>query len=446
MKKFVSILLTCSLLFVGVLSGCSSTNDTQSNDDTNGEGNESDSKTLTMSIFSGGHGEEIWQKTIDMFEEQHPDVKVEAEFSPQNHETLRLNFIEGNPPDLYFANASMFDNYQLINDGLLTPLDSLLDSEAPKGDGKFKDMFIPSILEGLEVDDSLYLMPFDVLVFGQFYNKALYEENGWEIPSNFEEYLATAEKMKSKGIDPFTYPGVYPVYLSWALVPTIGSIGGDEVLSKIENIEEGAWKDPAVIEALERLVTLRDNGYIQDGVLAFDHTQAQMEFANNRAANVVTGTWLENEMEGNWPEGFELTFLGNPWNKSDEEEYVAIATSVLGVPKDAQNPELAMEFMKLMYSDENMKAWAEEVGVVRPIIETDAYSEFLPASVLQAVESLNDPNISTHVQLFTDKYPELTNEMGDHLNALIAGNISIDEFTDKMEEATKKARDAEQNG
>lgn len=426
-KKLAIILLTVGML-ISLLAGC-------------GSSDKKDGNKLTISVFTGGYGEDIWKQTIDMFKQKFPDVEVVAELSPNNHETLRTKFLDGTPPDLYFAAASSFDNFKVVEEGVLMPLDGLLDSELESGK-KFRDLFIPSILEGLKIDGKNYLMPFDIIVFGQFYDQYFFESNGWAKPENLDQLLMIGEQMKEKQVAPFTYTGIHPYYLSWTLVPTIGSVGGDELLRRIENLEKGAWSDPAVLEVLKRLELLRDKGFIQDSVLALDHTQAQMEFINHRAATVVSGTWIENEMKGNWPDEFQLKFLGNPWNKPEEKQYVSIATSTMGIPVDAKNPEMAEEFLKVMFSEENMELWAKEVGVVRPIQDNNRYKDYLSESLIDAINSLNDPNVATYYQLFTDKYAEVSKTLGDSLNGLISGTMTAEQVSEKMEEVTAKARES----
>lgn len=426
-KKLAIILLTVGML-ISLLAGC-------------GSSDKKDGNKLTISVFTGGYGKDIWKQTIDMFKQKFPDVEVVAELSPNNHETLRTKFLDGTPPDLYFAAASSFDNFKVVEEGVLMPLDGLLDSELESGK-KFRDLFIPSILEGLKIDGKNYLMPFDIIVFGQFYDQYFFESNGWAKPENLDQLLMIGEQMKEKQVAPFTYTGIHPYYLSWTLVPTIGSVGGDELLRRIENLEKGAWSDPAVLEVLKRLELLRDKGFIQDSVLALDHTQAQMEFINHRAATVVSGTWIENEMKGNWPDEFQLKFLGNPWNKPEEKQYVSIATSTMGIPVDAKNPEMAEEFLKVMFSEENMELWAKEVGVVRPIQDNNRYKDYLSESLIDAINSLNDPNVATYYQLFTDKYAEVSKTLGDSLNGLISGTMTAEQVSEKMEEVTAKARES----
>lgn len=433
-KKLYTMLAVLSVVFI--IAGCSGGSD----EGKKKEGTGDEKQVLEISVFEGGHGSEIWEKTIEQFEKQHGNVEVKANISPENHETLRINILEGNPPDLYFANSAMLDNYRLIDEGQLSTIDSLINEEIDGGE-TISDMLIPSIKEGFTIDDSMYLMPFDILVFGQFYDEQLFEDHDVTIPENIDEYIEVGQTLANSDIDMFTYPGVVPVYLTWSFVPTVGSIGGPEALAKIENIEEGAWSQPAVVEALERIERLRDEDLIQNGVLAFDHTQAQMEFINHRAATIVTGSWLENEMEGNWPEDFNLKFLGTPWNEADESPFISFVSSVLAIPEEAKNKELAMEFVQFMYSDENMELWAKEAGIVRPIQDVSDYSEYLPDSVVDAMDALNDPDIVSHVQLFTDRYAEVTDALDDNLNALIDGHISIEEFTEAMEKVTAETRD-----
>lgn len=57
-----------------------------------------------------------------------------------------------------------------------------------------------SMLNSIEQDGKLYYLPGPAQVRGLVYNKTLFEENGWEIPEDYEGFLKLCETIESTGI------------------------------------------------------------------------------------------------------------------------------------------------------------------------------------------------------------------------------------------------------
>lgn len=62
---------------------------------------------------------------------------------------------------------------------------------------------------------------------------------------------------------------------------------------------------------------MRDAGYIDKNSLAMDHIQSQIDFIGNKDAFVPSGSWLEGEMEGQWPQDFQLSPMYAPGEDSE---------------------------------------------------------------------------------------------------------------------------------
>ncbi len=431
------LLISIVLVFATVVLSCGNKNSSSSTD--------SNSEVLKLSWFEGGYGREYLDVAVALFREKYPNVEVEMEVSPKNHEQLRVQFIAGNPPDVIFPNDAFLDVFALIQDGQLKPLNNLLESDAPEGSGKFKDIFLPGVLDTGKSGDSYYLAPAFSPFHGLWYSKTLFTEQGWDTPETFEDLLAVSEQIKSSGeMAAFTYQGLYPQYpLRTFLLPLIGAHGGNDALQALNRLEPGAWESEAVLAAAR---DFRDyyQQYALEGTLALNHTQAQMEFINQRAALIPCGTWLDNEMSGNWPEGFDLTYLLPPVQQSPEDDiFVVMGYSFFAIPTDAENPEMAEEFIKIMYSSEVRKAIAESAGSTMPIKNsTVGIEEFLSPVLVQASEQLDQPHVQTYYSSWRVWYKPLFKKVMDSMTEMVSGRITPEEFCVAVEAEAERIRNS----
>lgn len=66
----------------------------------------------------------------------------------------------------------------------------------------FTGEFSTSIMDKQSKNGGIYLLPVDYCIYGIYYNKTLMEENGWEVPTNFNELKTLCEKIKEAGYIP----------------------------------------------------------------------------------------------------------------------------------------------------------------------------------------------------------------------------------------------------
>ena len=67
----------------------------------------------------------------------------------------------------------------------------------------FTSRYNQAVLNDLSFDGRLYQLPINSSVQGIFYNKTLFEENGWEIPETTEDFYTLCDKISAEGIRPF---------------------------------------------------------------------------------------------------------------------------------------------------------------------------------------------------------------------------------------------------
>ena len=409
------------------------------------EASGSEDNVLSISWFEGGYGREYLDYAVEIFKEKYPEYEVKLDVGPKNHEQLRVQFIAGNPPDIFLANEGFLDYFALINDEQLLPLNDILETPAPDRDGTFKDMFLPGTLNTGKRDGNYYLSPVFSTFFGLWYSESLFEKNNWIIPKTYKEFYEVSDQIKDSGkMAAYTYQGLYPQYpLGSLLIPLIGAHGGIEALEALDKLEPGAWKSEAVLKAVRDLKE-HYNKYAMNGTLALNHTQAQMEFINERAAIIPCGTWLENEMKGNWPENFDLKFMVPPVaQEKGEDNYVVMGYMFVAVPKEAANPTAAKDFLKILYSKKVLANMAKTGGVTMPIKNsTEGIDNLLPQVLVEANQELSQKNIQTYFISWRLWYKPLFKKVMDSITEMVSGKITPEEFCEDVEKEAERTRRA----
>ena len=78
-------------------------------------------------------------------------------------------------------------------------------------DTPLKDQVIDGLLDSAKCspygDGKIYIAPFDASPMGLVYNKTLFEENGWEVPTTYDELKELCGKIQDAGITPWFMPG-----------------------------------------------------------------------------------------------------------------------------------------------------------------------------------------------------------------------------------------------
>ncbi|PAV31674.1 ABC transporter substrate-binding protein [Virgibacillus profundi] len=386
------------VILVGLLVGCSipgmgggdEGDDTSSNEsseeasaETGGEvyenGLPKDQKvTLKYGFFEGGLGSAWVEYAIETFEEKHPNVTIEMLASPDISQILSTRISAGDDEEMFdlFNRDPSGGIVSLAQAGKLEPLDELWEQKLPDTDAIVKDMMMNGIYESVDrIDGVSYQVPTSASVGGLFFNKNLFEEYGWnQNPQTWDKFTALLEQIKSDGITPITFPGMYPSYHDWAFGDVesfeIADIKGnaDEHIENYQNFEGEIFTNPATVERWERIYELGKKGYFHKGLPALSHTQSQMQVLQGDVAMVSTGSHVENEMKNAAPEDFEWGYMSVPFVDSpDQKNWVRQSTTnghYIWAAKPDLNKDWAKEFILWMLTLDVQLAAAEDGGAM----------------------------------------------------------------------------------
>ena len=189
-----------------VLAGCTRTGETTTAPEVNQTPSSGEAGEPVPALLRSGSGEEdYFNKVIDLFESQNPDVKINRIFAPGGDEyitKLDLMIASGDPPAIYAPFSTRGYRYYAAK-GLSQELDDFVN-----GDNMDLSDFHPDGLKGCRWEGKLMALPLDLWPHLIFYNKTLFKDAGlpdlttdWKDASwTTNEYLDIAKKLtKTEG-------------------------------------------------------------------------------------------------------------------------------------------------------------------------------------------------------------------------------------------------------
>jgi len=245
---------------------------------------------VTLKVFTNlpdrTSGQGLVEQTLfDAYMTENPNVKIDVEaLDDEAYKTKFKAYAAGSQmPDL----VSVWGQPGFIDE----VMDAGLLAELNKDD--YKDYgFINGSLDGFSRNGKLYGLARNTDVMSFYYNKAIFEENGWSVPKTYDELLALGEKIKAKGIIPVSMDGgdKWPLYIY--VTDLMQKLDGKGVMQKTHDaIASKDFSDPTFKKATEILVDTAKKGLFQTGFETTDYGTAKNLFANGQAAMFYMGSW-----------------------------------------------------------------------------------------------------------------------------------------------------------
>lgn len=449
---------TAAALTIGSLAACATTGGTSNNgatgdptqkpaDPDNPLGVPPDAP-LEAVIFQGGYGDQYVIDAEQIYQSTYPQAVINHTAGQELGKQLQPRFISGDVPDLIDNSGSgNLPMAALVANGQLTDLSPLLDAPAIDGGGKtVRETLLPGVVELGSFDGVPYALNYAFVVHGIFHSRSLFEQRGWESPETWDDMLALCEEIKSTGMSPWTYQGKNPGYMLTPILMAATKAGGPEVTRNIDNLEDGAWTDPAVMAAAEAFYRLVENDYLLPGTSGLTHTQAQTYWAMGDAAFIPCGSWLESELGDVTPEGFDMVVTTTPGlTSADVLPLTAIrgmASEPFIVPAQAENPNGAMELLRIMLSPDMATNFTDQTQTLTSV---SGYTPTDPGTGLTSVrDALAASGDDTFYWVYNQWYSDLSKQVNDTTSAMMSGQINPDQWAQQCQQAADaiKADDA----
>lgn len=322
-----------------------------------GEEDGGDTAVITeWSGLSGAELQEYFAENIQQpFTEEHPGIELEVSFqdSTELERLIRVALQAGEGPDLVITNGPAFVA-EFAEAGFLTDLGPYAEEH------NWGDKLLPWALDAGVIDGTLYSLPrsFEALIL--YTNQTLFDERGWEPPTNREELEALAEEAMGEGVIPFAAGNAdLRQTVEWYTSIFFSHYAGPEVMYQVLT-GEMPWTSDPVVGAIETMRDYFQRGWFGGGVEGFftgtfDGIHAML--GEGEAAMCMEGTWLLSEID---------QFFGSAAANENEWGWAPIPSLGEGVPypiytiglgstvsinADSPSPDAVAEYMNWLYSE-----------------------------------------------------------------------------------------------
>ncbi|MFF0344991.1 N-acetylglucosamine/diacetylchitobiose ABC transporter substrate-binding protein [Kribbella sp. NPDC004875] len=382
------------------------------------------------------------------YRKKYTSAVVTPKVTQQLSDELLPRFAAGSPPDVALSTGdNALELGRLVKDGALADLQQLLD--APSWDNqnaKVKDQLLAGLLDVGRYDGTQRSLNYIATVYGLWYSAGLFQRNNWEVPRSWPDLLALGTDMKAAGLGPFIYAGTHPYYLLELVLTLAAKTGGPDVVKRIDNLDDGAWKDESVTRAITAVGELTKRGLLAPGTAQYDHIGSQKRFLASKAGMLPCGNWLENEMKGLVPEGFGLTMFAVPALDSSPALASGLhvaATAPFLVPEKAKNKAGGLEYLRALLSADvaaQVSSESSQLTIVRGAADGLEMSTAL-RSARDLLTAAGDQVITWY---FDTWYPAFATTAATTTAQFMAGGLQQSEWTARIQAAADKLKqDAE---
>lgn len=432
-KRFMAAMLSVAMVAT-MLTGCGGSKDAKAP--------KSDDKKVTLKVFSNlpdrknGQGL-VEQMIIDEYMKENPNVTIKVE--ALDEEAYKTKFkayaMEGMPDVVSIWGQPSF-------------LDEVLDARvlAELNQDDYKDYgFIPGSMDGFMKDGKLYGLPRNTDVNGFYYNKKMFDDNGWKVPTTYDELLELAKKINAKGITPVAMDGgdgwPLAVYLTGIMHKITGKDYSDIITKAIKN---GDFSDPSISKAVELMKDAADAKLFQKGFESQDYATAQNLFTNGKAAMFFMGSWessmaLNEDIPKEIRDNIRVFMMPEVKDgKATSKDILAWNGGGYAVSEKSEVKEEAIKFLNYMYQPDKLSKYGWENGVGMSAQDQTKYMTGKETELLkQFVEIVNGAESVSGTTMNDRGNANFKTCIESEIQGVCTGKTSTSDFLKKIGDACK---------
>ena len=342
-----------------------------------------DGKTEIEVVSYKPEAVKAFEKIEKRFNETHDDIHLTISSPNEAMTILKTRFIREDYPDIIaiggdinysnFLDADLFDDISDL-DEVQTVKQAYLDMD--------KELeFIPK--------DGTYALPYVANAAGILYNKDLFEENAWKVPTTWQEFTTLCDEIKQSG--------TLPLYLgfkdTWTCLAPWNAMACDLAPADVcQQVNRGETTfSEEYRELAEKILQLLP--YAQDDPYAYSYNDACTAFARGESAMYCIGSYAVPQIKSVNPE-MNIDSFVFPANDSADGQILNSGIDLqFCIMEDCKEKEAAYEVLRFMLEDENIQIYLDDQNAV-PCKE----GEFQLPSMLDGMKEYIDAGKMTDYQ------------------------------------------------
>ncbi|HUH06985.1 MAG TPA: ABC transporter substrate-binding protein [Egibacteraceae bacterium] len=331
-----------------------------------------------VEVFSwwtaGGEAEGL-EAMIEVFDEQYPDLEfvnaaVAGGAGTNARAVLASRLQAGDPPSSWQGHAGQELIGTYVAADLLEPLNFLYDEQG------WLDVMPETLVPLMSQDGEIYSVPVNIHRANVlWYNPAVLDENGIEVPTTWDEFATAADTLDGAGIIPLA---MGEQWTSMHLFETV--LLGSMETEAYSGLWDGStdWSGAEVTEAIETFAALLDHTNSDASTLAWD-AAAQLVIDGD-AAFTIMGDWADGYFRAQGAE--PQTGYGWAPTPGSDGVFQFLSDSFV-LPRDAKNRDGAIAWLTVAGSQEGQDAFNPVKGSIPARTDGDAslYGEYLQSAM-----------------------------------------------------------------
>ena len=317
-----------------------------------GTGKKDSGKTEIELVQYKPEAVKAFEKLEEKFNATHDDIHLTIESPNDAMTVLKTRFIREDNPDIIGIGGDV--NFSNFIDS-----DMLMDISDYQGLDSIKDAYkeIDKALEFVP-EDGVYAVPYVANAAGILYNRELFKEHGWQIPTTWDEFMSLCQEIQDAGIQPlyFGFKDTWTCLAPWNAL-AVGLTDSD-TCNQV-NMGNTTFSDTYGPVA-EKMRALLD--YAEKNPYAYGYNDACTAFARGESAMYPIGSYAIPQIKSVNP---DMNIGSFTFPANDEESDNVLNSGIdlqFSVMKACKNKEAAYEVLKYLYDDETIQIYLDDQG------------------------------------------------------------------------------------
>jgi raffinose/stachyose/melibiose transport system substrate-binding protein len=407
-----------------------------------------DSAEIAMWLDTTGGAEGaqcVVENAVDPFNALGKGVTVKATLQANNWDATRTSLAGGAGPDVIGTPGPSFA-MQLALAGQLAPLDDYVNQFG------WNDRFAKGSLNLGMANGKLYSIPSEIETLVLYYNKTLFEQNGWEPPKTLDELNALAEQIDAAGVIPFAHANAeWRPANEWFVGEFLNHSAGGPQKVYDALVGKGSWTDPDLVAAIESLNQMQQKGWFSGGLdRYYTLTDAEVGsmLGSGEAAMKIEGTWFLENVDDYFG---EAAGNDNEWgwvpmpSVSGEPIFDLGIGQTYSINANSKNPAGTAQFLDFYYSPETQARLLANCGVVPAAVNLEGQDlSAVNPGLTEILAALNKAFAANNYGYTTWTFwpPESETYLIEQVEKVWAGEMTAEQYLQGHQEVFDKERAA----
>ena len=312
-------------------------------------------KTVITMIQYKPEAVKAFEVMEERFNATHDDIELKIESPNEAMTILKTRLIKEDYPDIIGIGGDI--NYSNFLDAEL-----FMDISDFEGVDDIKSAYM-QIEEDLEFipQDGVYALPYVANAAGILYNKEMFSENGWEIPTTWTEFTELCDTIsETTNIDPlyFGFKDTWTTLAPWNALAV--GLADSDICSQV-NAGKTTFSE-GYKEVAEKMKSLLQ--YAEPNPYAYSYNDACTAFARGESAMYVIGSYAVPQILSVNPD-MEIDSFPFPANENEADNVLNSGVDLqFSVMKKCENKEAAYEVLRFLYEDETIQIYLDDQSAI----------------------------------------------------------------------------------